>query len=187
MEAINSFGLVNQIYLLCAVVGGSVFVIKTLLMVIGGQADVHDLDVHGDVHLDTDVSFHLLTIQGIIGFVMMFGLVGLFLSVGLHFPALLSLPGAIAAGFAAMWATARMMTWMKGLQSSGNIEEKNLIGQEGEVYLTIPAGGVGKVHVTVQNRLMEYDAEANDDKEIKTGEQIRVVFMKGNNLIVEKI
>jgi len=198
MELTTHFGLINQIYLVCAVVGGVVFLIKMGLMVIGGHADVgHDFDVHGDVdlhgdvhadaHADTDASFHLLTVQGIIGFIMMFGLVGLFLNVGLKIGAILSMLGAIGAGSATLWGTARMMTWMLSLQSSGNIQEKNLIGQEGVVYLRIPAGGVGKVHVTVQNTLVEYDAETNDNQEIKTGAQIRVVFMKGNNLIVEKL
>jgi membrane protein implicated in regulation of membrane protease activity len=186
MNASASFGLMNQIFLVCAVVGGVTFVIKMALMVIGG--DIHtDVDMSGDVHLDSDVGAHVLSIQGIIGLVMMFGLVGLFLHLGLRINGALALLGALAAGGATLWGTAKIMTGMKNLQSSGNIDEKNCIGQEGVVYLNIPAQGVGKVHINVQNRLMEYEAESQNHTEIKTGESIRVVFLKGDNLIVEKI
>jgi membrane protein implicated in regulation of membrane protease activity len=153
------------------------------------DADVdHDFDVDHDLgaHADSDVGFQVISIQGITGLLMMFGLVGLMLSRGFNVWMPLSVGGALAAGFITLYAVARMMIWMKSMQSSGTINEKSAIGQEGEVYLTIPPGGVGKVHVTVQGRLMEYDAESNDDQEIKTGEQVRVVFIKGNNLIVEK-
>jgi membrane protein implicated in regulation of membrane protease activity len=184
----EGFGLLNQVFLVCAVVGGAVFIIKMALMLIGGHVDVHtDMDMSGDVHLDSDASAHLVSIQGIVGLVMMFGLVGLLLNYALRINALLALLGASAAGAATLYGTAKMMGWMMSLQSSGTIDEKNALGAEGVVYLHIPPDGVGKVHVTIQNRLMEYEAESQNHTELKTGEQVRVVFIKGNNLVVEKI
>jgi len=184
----ETFGLLNQVFLVCAVVGGAVFIIKMALMLIGGHADIHpDMDLSGDVHLDSDAGAHLLSIQGIVGLVMMFGLVGLLLHLGIRINAFLAFLGATAAGAATLYGTAKIMGWMMSLQSSGTIDEKNALGAEGVVYLHIPPDGVGKVHVTIQNRLMEYEAESQNHTELKTGEQIRVVFIKGNNLVVEKI
>lgn len=185
---LDSWDLLDQLYLVCAAVGGLLFVFRTAMMLMGAEFD-HDVDAPHDldVHADTDADFKILSIQGIVGCVMMFGLVGLFLKKGLPLGAFLSLGGAIAAGGFTLWAIAKTMAWMKNLESSGNLDEKNAIGCEGTVYLTIPAGGVGKVQITMQDRLVEYDAESNDDEEIKTGARIRVVFLKGTNLIVEKV
>ncbi len=188
IEAWLEWGIVDQIFVLCAVVGSSLFVIRTAMMLIGADLD-HDVDFDHDIgaHADTDIDFKLLTIQGIMGFLMMFGLVGLMLKRGFMLHYFIAIIGATIAGSFTLWATAKAMSWMKDLESSGNIDEKNCIGKEGEVYLTIPKGGVGKIHVIVQKRLVEYDAESNDDEDVKTGTQIRVVFKKGNNFIVERL
>lgn len=199
-EFFSDFGLLDNIFLVCAAVGGTIFLVRLVLQLIGASHDV-DPDVQADVsfdhdggvdhadevHADSDAGFKMLTIQGMTAFIMMFGLVGLMIKRGFGLGSILALLGACAAGAVTMWMIARAMALMIGLQSSGNIDEKNAIGEEGAVYLTIPAGGVGKVHITVQDRLTEYDAESSNKQEIKTGERIRVVFIKGENMIVEKI
>jgi membrane protein implicated in regulation of membrane protease activity len=207
-ELFSGFTALDKVFLVCAFVGGTLFVIRLGFQFLGMT---HDLDAgtgldhadgldgagldHADGiehtadagHADADLSFKLLTFQGLVAFFMMFGLVGLMLDVGFNVGAILSAAGAFAAGSASLWLIAKAMTLMVHLQSSGNIDLKKAIGEEGTVYLTIPAGGVGKIQVSVQDRLMEFEAEANDPNEIKTGERVRVVFIKSNNLIVEKI
>ena len=64
----------------------------------------------------------------------------------------------------------------------------NAIGQEGSIYLTIPAGGVGKVQVTVQDHLRIFSAVARKQGRIRTGERVTVVGVSsGNTLVVEKL
>jgi len=66
-------------FLICAFLGGAMFLIRLVLQMVGGNSDVDtDIDVgHADVvHADSDVSFKLLTLQGLTAFFMMFGLVG---------------------------------------------------------------------------------------------------------------
>jgi membrane protein implicated in regulation of membrane protease activity len=200
-ELLSAFTVLDKLFLVCALVGGTLFVIRLGFQFAGmthdfdtggiGHADGLDgagLDHSPDAgHVDADTSFKLLTFQGLVAFFMMFGLVGLMFDRGFHVGSLLSLAGAFAAGSATLWLIAKAMTMMVHLQSSGTIDLKKAIGEEGTVYLTIPEAGVGKVQVSVQGRLMEFDAEATDKKPIKTGERIRVVFLKGNDLIVEKI
>ena len=53
--------------------------------------------------------------------------------------------------------------------------------------MKIPKEGVGRVLVTVQNSLREYDATTQEDADIDTGTLIRVVWVDGNVLVVERI
>jgi hypothetical protein len=50
------------------------------------------------------------------------------------------------------------------------------VGQSGDVYLSIPAhrGGTGKVHITLQERLMELDAVTTEEF-IDTGARVLVI------------
>jgi membrane-bound ClpP family serine protease len=144
---------------------------------------------HGDVdHGDMDADVKLLTLQGIMAFMVMFGLVGLALSRQSGFGALFSLLGALVAGVAAMWVIGKIFTLAMRLRSSGTVVNTSAIGQGGTVYLNIPAGGQGKVHVVVQNRLREFEAISHGDDAIKTGEKVRVVAVKdGRIMVVERI
>jgi hypothetical protein len=65
---------------------------------------------------------------------------------------------------------------MRNLRAEGTVHIDRAVGQNGSVYLTIPAarGGVGKVLVPVQNRTMEYKA-VTPDAELPTGANVVVV------------
>jgi hypothetical protein len=73
---------------------------------------------------------------------------------------------------------------MGKLQSSGTIDIKNAIGQQGTVYLTIPATGSGQVSVAVQGSLKIFDAVSEGNKKIPTGEKIKVINVIDNKTLV---
>ena len=56
----------------------------------------------------------------------------------------------------------------KRMQSSGTMNLKNAVGEEGEVYLTIKENEPGKVRVAVQEHLKVFDAVSDDGTEIPT-------------------
>jgi membrane protein implicated in regulation of membrane protease activity len=197
------------VYWFSAIFGGTIFLLRTALLLFGGgldfgdgDADVHletdhsfDLDhhlhhdVHTDVeveHADADLSFKLLSLQGLTAFFMMFGLVGIGLNqIGLH--TLLGFAGALAAGFFIVWVMGVIFAALGRLQSDGTMQIKNAIGQNGSVYLTIPPKGSGQVRVAVDGSLKILNAVSKDGKKIATGENIRVVDITGGDtLIVEK-
>jgi membrane-bound ClpP family serine protease len=61
------------------------------------------------------------------------------------------------------------------------------LGSGGSVYLRIPADGSGQVQVEVDGRLQIFDAVSAKKEEIKTGDQITVVWVQDNGvLVVEK-
>ena len=75
------------------------------------------------------------------------------------------------------------------LQSSGNVNLNNAVGAIGEVYLRIPPAmqGQGKVSVQVQERLIEAAAMTKAEEELKSGTSIRVLAVRGSNLLVEPV
>ena len=72
-------------------------------------------------------------------------------------------------------------------QDSGTISMDSAVGAQGKVYISIPAQGTGRVLVTVHNSLREYDAASVDQAAIETDTPIRVVWVDGNVLVVERI
>ena len=64
------------------------------------------------------------------------------------------------------------------------------LGGTGLVYLTIPPNrsGPGKVSVTVQEQLREFEACADSERPIPTGRPVRIIgLLEGNTLLVEEV
>jgi hypothetical protein len=79
---------------------------------------------------------------------------------------------------------------MKKMTSSGNLDIKNALGKEGEVYLTIPKSkeGMGKIQIKVQDSLRELEAMTESTAPIQTREWIKVVGVMNNQVVlVEKV
>ena len=60
---------------------------------------------------------------------------------------------------------------------------QNAVGQIGEVYLTIPKDGHGKVTLVVQERYLEMDAVCHE-RTVKNGEQVKVVSVTPSNTLI---
>jgi len=197
----ESLGGVELFFLSCATVGGTAFLIQIVLMLVGvadgadgdvghdADGDVgHDADV-GGAHQSTDFSFKLLSLQGITGFLLMFGLIGLAMLRQFHPAVPIATLAGIAAGLLLVYVMSWIFTGFRRLQHSGTMNLGNAVGQEGRVYLGIPAGGEpGKVEVAIQNRLCVLDAVSEDSTALPTDTRVRVVRLsRGNLLVVQKL
>jgi membrane protein implicated in regulation of membrane protease activity len=177
----------TSFFIACAVLGGGVVVAQLVLGSFGGgdhDGAGHDVGGH-DHHIgshDHDSGAHghasaglnLLSIRAFASGFMMFGLgglLGLELSLGL-----LSLVIALAMGLVAHVSTAYIMRAMLGFDQDRTLKLEHAIGGPGVVYLTIPAelSGEGKVHVKVQERLIECPA-VTPNSAIPTGTAVMVV------------
>jgi membrane protein implicated in regulation of membrane protease activity len=172
-------------YVASAIIGGVVFLVRFVLLLVGAADGADGLDV-ADADLGTDSSVQLLSVQGLSGLLVMFGLVGIAL-LRAGFSEVGSVAGAFVAGGATLVAVAQMSRTMLRLQSSGNIDVRGAVGSEGTVYLAIPPGGVGSAQITIQNRLRTYDAVSKATTAIPTGTRIRVVDVSGGAVVVEPL
>lgn len=173
-------------FTICAAVGGGIFIIRTVLQFVGGldDADLGDIG-DSDVDLsDSDASFRLLSLQGASAFLMMFGLAGRALLLDNKASAGMALLGAVVAGAICFLIISWIFRAGKRLQSSGNLDNRAAVGEQGTVYLTIPAGGVGKVQVKVAGHLKVLDAMSEDKEDLKTETEIKVVRVTGDNILV---
>jgi hypothetical protein len=190
---------IEVFYLICTVVGGVLFILRAILFALGAGDGHADMDVHGDISMDGDFDLNgdvdhiaepglrLVSLQGITGFFLMFGLVGLAMSRGgIH--EVWTVFGGAAAGLVTMVVVALVVMEMQKLQSSGTMQMSNAIGQEGRVYLTIPERGSGKVSIVIQGGLRELEAVSAAGERIPTGETVRVVRVVSNRvLVVERV
>ena len=83
-----------------------------------------------------------------------------------------------------------LFRWLGSMQQAGNINLfRSAVGCEGKVYLKIPAGraGTGKVQITINNAVREYEAVTDGDA-LPTGSGIRVVeVLSSDTVLVEPL
>ena len=165
----------ETVYLGCAAAGGTVLVLQTVMLLLGGGDHEADGDVgHHDVH-DGDPAFTLLSVRTGAAFLAFFGLAGWGgLRAGWSTPA--SLGAALGAGTVSLFAVAWLFSLQRKLHSEGNLDPRNALGKSARVYLRIPGtnAGRGKITVAIQGRTAEFNA-ATRGAELATGSEVRIV------------
>jgi hypothetical protein len=159
----------ETIYFGCAVVGGAVLLLQTLLLLFGG-----DVDGESDVDGDSD-GFSLLSLRAIASFLAFFGLAG-WGGTEAGWSTAMTMGVAMGAGLAMLFAVAWLMTLFRKAHEQGNIDPANAVGLPAKVYLRIPGKnkGKGKITVSVQSRSVEFQAMTSG-KEIPTGAEVRIL------------
>jgi len=192
VKAFSNFNGLEKFFLACAIIGGFFVFLKLVLQFIGGDTHTDGGGVHSDIkmdaqHVDSDVSFRLLSLHGLSAFFMMFGLVGLAFYRQSQVGVIIAIIGAVVAGMISVWVIGKLFQGAARLQSSGTLKTADAVGSTGTVYLTIPKGGTGRVSLNFQNRLREFDASEKNGAELPTGTPVRVVQVNANILVVEII
>jgi membrane protein implicated in regulation of membrane protease activity len=177
----------EMVFGFCALIGSLLFLLYFGLVLIGG---VFEGVVEGmfdiDVDMGSDFSFKAITFQGVVAFVMMFGLVGLAVMQSTTNEAIAVFGGA-AAGIMSMFAINKLFHMFYGLESDGTVQHNQAIGAKGLVTTRIRKGSPGEVQVTYQHALRTEAAVCEDENmELGTGTMIEVVDVIGTRLIVKK-
>jgi len=207
----NSLGLVSQIFYCIAIPSTLILLIQTIMMFIGmgDDGDISDADIpDGDVDLpDTDEiegvfgsntvsetadafgleGLRILTVRGIIAFLVVFGWVGVVM-MGSEVPLFITLPVATICGFFTMLLLALLMKLVLKLRNDGNLDNRNAVGTAGTVYLTIPAErrGEGKVQLMLQGSYVERNAVTDDKEPIPTGTEVVIIGVSGGTALIVK-
>ena len=123
----------GSIFLLCAVLGTVVFVLKIALPVDSGT----EVSVDFNSMADTDASFSLFTIEGVSAFFMMSGWLGWFSYAKMNYPPKISALIAFIAGFIGMFFFAFLISKFKKLEHVPKFDLKTLEGKSGKAYMDI--------------------------------------------------
>ena len=187
-QILSEWPTMDIVFLVSAVLGGSAFLVWLLLQFIGADLDT-DVDVDGSFDASegsgsADLSFTLLSFQGLSSFLTMFGLVGLAAHREGQLGALFSIALATGAGLAMTWVIAKLFSTFNRLQSSGTLRLESAIGNEGTIYLTVPEAGEGKVQLTVQGRYQVLPAVTDGGERIETGTRVLVVRVSDDRAMV---
>jgi hypothetical protein len=181
-------GGLKLIFASSAVLGGILFLLWFALIMIGGiTADVFDGLFGTDFDaMGADASFKALTFQGIMAFMMFFGLAGLWvLDSDSNQTSLAIVVGSIT-GFGSMYGTGKLFQLFVALQSDGTIDMDDAIGSVGTIYLRIPEGGVGQIQVESGSALRTYNAKTDDGQAMATGDFAEVIDVVSSTLIVKR-
>src|SRR5437867_4397171 len=177
-------------FLTCAALGGGVLVAQLVLSLLAGG----DVSGHHGLHVthtghEVEEGLQLFSVRSLcagLGFFGVGGLAGLSLAGSSPFGIALALLLGMALGTAAMVAVAAAVRAMLRFEDDGTVRIESAVGISGDVYLTIPAdrSGMGKVHVPVQNRIVEYQAVTTHRDTLPTGARVLIVDVAGPDIVV---
>jgi hypothetical protein len=172
----------SAFFLTCALLGGGLLVVQLILGALGiGDHGAHDGHYgHGAPH----EGLHLFSFRALsagLAFLGVGGMAGLATPFGL----LAAIPLAVLFGGGAMIAVATATRAMLKLEDDGTVHIEGAIGLSGDVYLSIPPArrGFGKVHVVLQNRLVELQAVTTHADALPTGARVLVIDVVGPDTV----
>ena len=187
--------LVMKILWTVTLTASLIFIIQSILTFLGADAD-SNFDVDVDTSMDgsdlsnIDGGSNLYTFRNFVNFILGFGWSAILLQDSITSVPVLIMVSAVI-GLALVAAVMYLFRWLSTMQQSGNINVyKSAAGCEGKVYLTIPGArkGSGKVQITINGAVREYDAMTESEEALRTGTPIRVVdTLDSNTLLVEEI
>ena len=189
-----SLSLIMKILWGVTLAASLIFIIQSIMTFVGADVDA-DFDTDVDLSMDgadlsnIDGGSNLYTFRNFVNLVLGFGWSAILLKDRIQSTPVLILVS-ILIGLALVVAVMYLFKWLNSMQQSGNIDiQKSAVGCEGKVYLTIPAErkGAGKVQISINGAVREYDALTESAEDLKTGTSIRVVdVVDSNTVIVEE-
>lgn len=168
--------LLMKVFWSCALFGSLFMVVQLVLSLIGiGDTDI-DFDGDSLDGLDTSGGMDLFTIKNMVNFFVGFGWGGISFSSVIETEWLLVLV-AVLCGCLFVALFIFIFKQLMKIASNNAVGAEACVGMTAEVYLRIPAsrGGKGKIQVSLQGALREYNAMTDEPTDISTGSTVKVV------------
>lgn len=183
LDWFSALPMMMQVFWGCAIVGSAIFVVQVVLMLIGIDSDVADMDFDAGDTLDLGGGMSLLSIKSLINFIVGFGWGGVCLSNSIESKSLLVI-AALVVGLLFSLLYLFLYKKLRGLESNGAFDISNCEGKIADVYLRIPAnrGGQGKIQISVNGSVHEI-AAITDGGELPSGSKVTVVEVIDKSLV----
>jgi hypothetical protein len=174
-----------QIFYAIAIIALIALFFQVIMSVVFGMEHGADVANVGD----HDSGMGIFSVRGVTAFFTGFGWTGVVCTKqGLGLPVTLAIAFVVGSGL--MIAIFLMMRAFMRLQSNGNIDYGNAVGQLGTVYVTIPPvqRSGGQVETMIQGRLVTAEALQKGSQPLQPGTKVNVVARIGSStLIVEPL
>ncbi|MFA6627912.1 MAG: hypothetical protein WCQ80_01570 [Bacilli bacterium] len=193
----NNLTAYGQIAFAIAISATFVMIIFLVLMLFGvendnsfddGADDISDAeDLFNDEPLGQFSGLRVLTLRGALAFLGIGGW-GALIFEPITGSIWSTVIGIVLGALAAVLLAYALRVAMK-LESSGNLDYDNAIGQTATVYLRIPKKrtGKGKVTLTIQERFIEIDAITDEEEEIPNKCLVEVIGIENKTTLIVKI
>jgi hypothetical protein len=168
-------------YFLMAAVGTTLFVIRLIVGLFGGDSG----DFDADAVSGTDGSFNLFSLLSVLAFIMGTGWMGLAARIDWGLSRPVAVLAAVSFGTAMMFLAAFLMSLTRRLNREVSYDMKTAVGRTARAYMKVPAkgAGLGKVQVSVSGRLMTVDA-ASVGPAIPEFADVKVVDVRDDHTLI---
>jgi membrane protein implicated in regulation of membrane protease activity len=181
---LDELSVLQTCFLASMIGGGLLFLAEIIISTVGGGIDGPAEGIVQDLGT-SDYAFRFFSLFSISAFLFTGGCIGMW-SHSIFNSSIVSLILFILAGGVASLLIQFIMRAMLKLQTSGNVQLSNAVGQTATVYLKIPVGGKGQVEITIQDRKKILSAMTEDSEEIPTGTKVAVTSVSSSCLVVTR-
>ena len=167
----------------------SLLFIFQMLMTFLGMGDQGEISGDADVDADVQMPFQFFTFRNLVNFFLGFSWTGISFYEAFGSKVWLTLL-AVFVGLLLVAIVMALLFALSKAAQSGNIDINNAVGRPATVYFTIPAAGKGKgkVQMSIQQAVREYDAISALEEPLPTGNMVRVKeVVDAHTLMVEKM
>jgi len=182
MSDLLSYFNSDAFFWFCALSGTVLFIIQFALTLLGA-ADHNEL-VDDTSGADAG-NFKWMSKQAITGFLMMFGWVALTCQKQFGLQGASTIAIAFAGGLVTVLITGWIFKTAKKFHSPGNVFKiEDTLGKEATVYQRIPAGGAGKISVTLNDLTHEIDAITHEPLDLPSFTRVQIIKKADDKTVV---
>ena len=175
-----------QYYYYLAIFATLLFVIKLIIFWVFGGGD-SEVSSDFNTETDTDGTFHFISLQTILAFLMGFGWMGFTALSTFKLGQLETFGSAFGVGLIFMLATAYLMTLVKKLEKTVVKDKTTALDKIGKAYTDFAPKGQGRIEIEINGQLTVAEAINNTEDEIKSFDAIKVVKVENEILYIEKV
>lgn len=172
----------EKIYWALAIPSTLLFLIQLVTTFLVGDFDSDVPDADLEVEGDGGIGFQFFTFKNMVAFFMLFSWTGI-ACLDSGYSMLTTIIVSLLSGLAMMTVMATLFYYLSKLHQSGTLKIDRAVGKIGETYLRIPGnrGGFGKIQLTLQGSVHEFDALTDQEEDIPTGTIIQIIQVIDNS------
>lgn len=160
-------------------------IVLILLSILGGNIDL-DLDTDTDVDVDGDIDGGLGIVKSAMTFIGMSCLTMYALYSTTTLTDIWLIMVSIIVGVISIMLLSTFLKWLLTQQETGNWYLHDALNETGEVYITIPQYGTGKVLIKINGIEREINAKSLDNITINAREKVVITEVAKDHVIVMK-